>query len=66
MSVPYGRFVFRSDFDAAVAAERERINTLLAAIRAHWVKANGEDSMSVSALDVIAGVIADGSYVERA
>lgn len=51
---------------AAVAAERERINTLLAAIRAHWIKANGEDSMSVSALDVIAGVIADGSYVERA
>lgn len=50
----------------AHAAERERINALMAAIRAHWIKANGEDSLSVSALDVIAGVIADGSYVERA
>jgi hypothetical protein len=44
---------------AVEAAERERINELLAAIRAHWIKANGEDSMSVSALDVIAGVIAE-------
>jgi hypothetical protein len=49
-----------------VTAERERINALVAEIRAHWIKANGEESMSVSALDVIAGVIADGSYVERA
>jgi hypothetical protein len=48
-----------------VAEERERINLLLSAIRAHWIKANGHDSMSVSALDVIAEVIADGSYVER-
>jgi hypothetical protein len=45
--------------------ERQRIKELLAAIRAHWVKANGEDSMSVSALDQIAEVIADGSYVKH-
>jgi hypothetical protein len=45
--------------------ERQRINELLAAIRAHWVKANGEDSLSVSALDQIAEVIADGSYVKQ-
>jgi hypothetical protein len=48
----------------AVAAERDRIVALLEAIREHWVKANGEDSLSVGALDVIAEVIADGSYVE--
>jgi hypothetical protein len=47
-----------------VTAERDRIGALLAAIRAHWVKSNGEDSLSVGALDVIAEVIADGSYVE--
>lgn len=51
---------------AAVAAERERINLLLAAIREHWIKANGPESLSVSALDVIAAVIADGSYVDDA
>lgn len=51
---------------AEVAAERERINALLAVIREHWSKANGADSMSVSALDQIAEVIADGSYVCRA
>jgi hypothetical protein len=45
------------------ATERERINALLAAIREHWIKANGEGSLSVSALDQIAEVIADGSYV---
>ena len=50
---------------AATADERERINALLAAIREHWIKANGEDSMSVSALDQIAEVIADGSYVQE-
>ena len=49
--------------DAAVAAERERIATLLDAIREHWAKANGADSLSVGALDQIAEVIADGSYV---
>jgi len=50
--------------DAAVAADRKRVTLLLAAVREHWVKANGEDSLSVGALDVIAEVIADGSYVE--
>ena len=47
-------------------SERERINALLAAIRAHWIKANGFDSMSVAALDAVAEVIADGSYVLQA
>lgn len=42
--------------------ERERINGLLTAIREHWVAYNGEDSISVGALDKIAEVIADGSY----
>lgn len=60
----------RAYFDAvtvneAVMAERERINALLAAIREHWVKANGADCISVGALDQIAEVIADGSYVRK-
>jgi len=45
--------------------ERGRTNALLSAIREHWVKANGEDSLSVAALDTIAEVIADGSYVAQ-
>ena len=48
-----------------VLQERERINSLLAAIREHWVKANGEDSIPVAALDQIASVIADGSFVPK-
>lgn len=51
-------------WQAAQAAERERVTLLLAAVREHWIKANGPDSLSVRALDVIAEVIADGSYVE--
>ena len=50
--------------DAAIQVERARIISLLDAIREHWVKANGADSMSVSALDAIAEVIADGTYVK--
>lgn len=46
-----------------LAAERQRIALLLQEIRAHWVKTNGADSISVGALDQIAEVIADGSYV---
>jgi len=48
---------------AAVTGERERITKLLAAIREHWVKANGEDALSVGALDQIWEVIEDGSFV---
>lgn len=59
----YDKEAFRAYGEACVAAERERINALLVAIREHWLKANGEESLSVAALDVIAEVIADGSYV---
>jgi hypothetical protein len=50
---------------SVMTTERKRIDDLLSAIREHWVKANGEDSISVSALDRIAEVIADGSYVQK-
>jgi len=47
------------------AKERVRINDLLGATREHWIKSNGKNSISVSVLDVIAEVIADGSYVKH-
>ena len=52
------------DAHSAPAQERQRINELLQAIREKWVASNGKDSISVSVLDTIAEVIADGSYVK--
>ena len=52
------------DAHSAPVQERQRINELLQAIREKWVASNGKDSISVSVLDTIAEVIADGSYVK--
>ena len=61
----YSADQMRAYASSAVTSERERTSALLATIREHWVKANGADSLSVDALDQIAEVIADGSYVRR-
>jgi hypothetical protein len=60
---PYSEDDMFSYATKAVTFDRYRIAALIASVREHWVKVNGEDSISVSALDVIASVIADGSYV---
>lgn len=47
-------------FKKEAVQERERVLGICSAIRAHWVKANGEDSISVAAVDKIIEAICSG------